>query len=64
MKEQEERYNISEISPILLNLHFYWNYVRDLGYEDNIRELLDKMKLKEFMEIHEENLLSILFYSW
>ena len=43
---------------------FYWDYVRDLGYEDEIRELLGKMKLKEFIEIHEENLLVILFYSW
>ena len=45
--------NIFEISPDLLILHFDWDYVRDLGYEDEIRELLGKMKLKEFMEIHE-----------
>ena len=43
---------------------FYWDYVRDLRYEDEIRELLVKMKLKEVMEIHEENLLGILFCSW
>ena len=32
---------------------FDWDYVRDLGYEDKMKVLLYKMKLKEFVELHE-----------
>ena len=28
--------------------------MRELGYENEIKELLDKMKSKEFVKIHEE----------
>ena len=41
---------------------WFWDFVRDLGYEDKRKELLDKMKLKKFVEIHEKILLGILFY--
>ena len=64
IKEQKERYFLLKSHMILSTQFFYWECMRELGYEDELRELLDKIQLKEIVEIHKETLLDILFCSW
>ena len=52
-KEQRNRYLALKARPVLSTRLFDWDCVRELGYEEEMKSLLNAMNLRDFVNLHD-----------